>query len=786
MGMEMRMEPELTLRQEQRLEQRLEQNLSMVMAQRLLLVDGEKGLEEQKNVLEKIQKDLSRNVYSDVDNFHHRVMKRIKKDDRSEKVKELIRSLRKTIDDSKEQGKEVTLGTINEMVEFGISSAEARYLPSEVFESANSLSGKISDPLEQILHEGDKVLGAKSSPTEFYSGIVAIEKASGKTVTAQKGFDNLSRILSLHPGNANIASRMLHKTVRSGDTYSKEKIKVLWKFMDENCELAVPTNPAYSEVNPAKFLNSEELESFLSHSHIPLPILSEAARIGASQETLERLDNIARTKDMRKSRDSKRKFFTAIAKLRYSNEGKHVLKDVLKKSNGFRQTREILDKIERRFSMGVFNYDFNLPDGSAIINFLNRKVYDNPVLENLSEQELDLFEAKLNGSVPESYEFAYVPILKLGLIYQHTHPKKIELLTKMTRALINDRFEEFRYEDARSIECLGQGIDSWKQDSEKRRLIGNIDAIRPRYEAVKRLVNQMKQEFKENYASNVNTKTIEGLEKKREDLARDLSKHTIADDESERLVKELHETEAQLKYAKITTRLGELKLEEFPNTRKIISGCLDKHSHPDFRTSIEDLLTIVDSRSDVKTITVRDTDNPELTLNVGCTPIRSCQRWTEKTSYNDCLLAYVVDANKRLFQVVDESNQVRIRSITKVLEPRELEVPGIFVERRYANIHNKDLLKALIGGVVEKALNISQESGEPIAIGTKDKDYKAILKKIARGSDLEYQVGKWTVTFPESRNVEEYSDGFGGRLETGSKRSATSVGYIIINHEDNY
>ena len=87
--------------QKQTLEQKL--TLKQVLTQKEILIltldqvptfktKGEKDGDHQRKILKKLREDLVDGVYTDWENFHYRCMKRIKKEDRTPEVKELIKS----------------------------------------------------------------------------------------------------------------------------------------------------------------------------------------------------------------------------------------------------------------------------------------------------------------------------------------------------------------------------------------------------------------------------------------------------------------------------------------------------------------------------------------------------------------------------------------------------------------------------------------------------------------------------------------------------------------------
>lgn len=148
--------------------------------------------------------------------------------------------------------------------------------------------------------------------------------------------------------------------------------------------------------------------------------------------------------------------------------------------------------------------------------------------------------------------------------------------------------------------------------------------------------------------------------------------------------------------------------------------------------------------------------------------MQSCQRWNERTGYNKCLLAYVADANKKLYHVIDESGNVIIRSVVRLL-PFDKESPVLLVERPYATRWTKDYGRALFSQIAQRALELNEVLREPIAIATNDSRIEEVMEDFVKQYKFKLHSKKYERKLPESKNGFEYYDSLGGCLPSGSK-----------------
>jgi hypothetical protein len=323
----------------------------------------------------------------------------------------------------------------------------------------------------------------------------------------------------------------------------------------------------------------------------------------------------------------------------------------------------------------------------------------------------------------------------------------------------------------------------WKLNLEAKRMLGDVKGAEPKYNAMMNIVHGLQEKFKETYGEEITPDLLESINEQRARLKEQIQVHSFRNIQVQALIDELKLLDAKYRYAGTVEKLSRVSLEDIVKVATMISGILRAEDDNEFRTGVLNISYIANSKEvdALKPVVVRETDDPDNLINVGCVPIKTCQRWTEETDYNDCLPAYLVDANKKLVQVLDFTGRVRLRSITRLMQEETMEgMPIIFVERPYSEIVTPDLYKVLIGHVVEKAFRMSKELKKPVAVAAENEDYCKILEDLADKAAVEFNTMDMYTTFAKSRNEFEYSDGFGGKIKNSQRVNCTKAGYIII------
>lgn len=178
---------------------------------------------------------------------------------------------------------------------------------------------------------------------------------------------------------------------------------------------------------------------------------------------------------------------------------------------------------------------------------------------------------------------------------------------------------------------------------------------------------------------------------------------------------------------------------------------------------IEKIFTV----GDIKSITAYESDDPLTLLRVGVEPQETCQSW-RNGGFNECLLAYVADSNKKVLNVADGEGRIVARSMIKLTNQRgendfesTTKRPTLLVERPYSLLPNKEVYRAFIRLLLTKA----QGLGASITFGKGfDEGTIELFTEEARTFGYMTEETKLDVFIPQSLNKYEYSDTLGGKI----------------------
>lgn len=178
---------------------------------------------------------------------------------------------------------------------------------------------------------------------------------------------------------------------------------------------------------------------------------------------------------------------------------------------------------------------------------------------------------------------------------------------------------------------------------------------------------------------------------------------------------------------------------------------------------IEKIFTV----GDIKSVTASESDDPLTLLKIGVEPQETCQSW-RNGGFNECLLAYVADSNKKVVNVADSEGRVIARSVIKLVNQRDendfeskTQRKTLLVERPYSLLPNSEVYRAFVRLLLIKA------NGMDASITFSSGYDTSVLKVfIMEATSFGYKMkeGKLDVAVPHSMNKYEYSDTLGGKI----------------------
>jgi hypothetical protein len=211
------------------------------------------------------------------------------------------------------------------------------------------------------------------------------------------------------------------------------------------------------------------------------------------------------------------------------------------------------------------------------------------------------------------------------------------------------------------------------------------------------------------------------------------------------------------------------------SVRKLVVGALSSPKllwRDSFGDEVErDLLEIrkIFSLEEVETARAYETDDPLELLKVGVEPQETCQSW-RSGSYNECLLSYVADGNKKVLNVRDGKGELVARSVIKLTKQKEVddhegatERPTILVENPYGPSLNDVILRAYARLLFSKAESMG---GISVTLGSEfdENKMKILTEEAAKLGYAPSESRNLEVYIPRSANKYEYSDALGGAV----------------------
>jgi len=178
---------------------------------------------------------------------------------------------------------------------------------------------------------------------------------------------------------------------------------------------------------------------------------------------------------------------------------------------------------------------------------------------------------------------------------------------------------------------------------------------------------------------------------------------------------------------------------------------------------IEKVFTV----GDIRSVRAYESDDALTLLKVGAEPQETCQSW-RMGGFNECLLAYVADSNKKVINVADGEGRIVARSIIKLTYQRDENDFGLKTQRKtllveglYSLLPIPEVYQAFVRVLLAKAqgLDASITFGKNL-----DETALKVFEEEARRVGYEMSERRLEIFIPPSLNKYEYSDTLGGKI----------------------
>jgi len=545
------------------------------------------------------------------------------------------------------------------------------------------------------------------------------------------------------------------------------------------------------------------------------------------EKALAVLDEIFKSKTFRGSSFEREAFLDGLVLLNSKENGKIVLETLL---GAYRGTRKDPSRMRRIFQLlstldGLGEYDFVVPSQDEIekvkqelselknqdlqtleknerkeikdkIETLTYKLQDLTGLKGIEDamtqrvaetvcKRLELpqeYRNRVENNLEELLKSGVFEIV-LSLAGEYEKRGEIEvkdLLRTITIHIIEGDFKSWRYSHEQSktqLACLTEEqkefwkatvesttIDIEPTEDEKSRRADELRAVQEIIRNAKEhvLVSQPDFDFSKERAQTLAAKVnelIEGI------------KSAASEDEKKRLTFEKRIAQAEAALINGVLEIENATPRSFTRERILarareVREALIELNLPlaelDIR-QIEKVFTV----GDIRSVRAYESDDALTLLKVGAEPQETCQSW-RMGGFNECLLAYVADSNKKVINVADGEGRIVARSIIKLTYQRDENDFGLKTQRKtllveglYSLLPIPEVYQAFVRVLLAKAqgLDASITFGKNL-----DETALKVFEEEARRVGYEMSERRLEIFIPPSLNKYEYSDTLGGKI----------------------
>ncbi len=579
--------------------------------------------------------------------------------------------------------------------------------------------------------------------------------------------------------------------------------------------------------NPPRNPTVRKIASPENEDYSGFPMALAKISFGLNDDHIQRLSKIYQTNTLRNGILNREIYLKGLLLLRQKENGKVVLETLL---GAYRGTKDDPTRMRRIFQMlstldGFGEYEFVVPSQdeierinqeigelqnqylrmqdnaerkriknrietltSKVQNLIGLKGIEDAMRQKVVEvvcRQLGLpkeYGDKIENNLEELLKGGVFEIVSslAGNYRRKNEPEVQELLRTITAHIIEGDFKSWRYSHERSKDQLASLTDEQKEfwkaavnpitidielsEDEKTRRAGELKSAQAIIRNAKEHILELRPDFV------FSRKRAQILDAKVEELTEQI-KSTTLEVKRQRLALEKRKAQAEA-----TLVNGFLEIENatslsftregiLAQARKLHKSITELNLSPEAARDIEQIEKIF-TVGDINRVTVYESDDPLTLLKVGVEPQETCQSW-RNGEYNECLLAYVADSNKKVLNVVDEKGRVVARSIIKLTIQRNVndfesqtQRKTLLVEKPYSLLPNSEVYRAFFRLLLTKVQGL--DASITFRRDFFDEATLKVFEEEARVFGYVMNQGRLDVFIPPSLNKYEYSDTFGG------------------------
>ncbi len=634
-----------------------------------------------------------------------------------------------------------------------------------------------------------------------------------KDAPISEGLDIISRVVAI-PNQATLAEESIAKLRNYADTdarlipftsrvlvplleplratpLSKDEVRAVYtKIVEQLYMLDRELRNPQGVSDIATALASKGLKQ-IQDSPLTVPVVASIEALAPSMQTVERITTLATTREYQDGRELQRRVYAGIVDLQELSDGPAILEHASTLATDAKGLGRILAAV----SLLSKNRDFTYP---------NHLTVESDVLRNLRLQLIDGSLRRLE--LPDEQLEAYVERIetddrfrRIGEIvstligYEHyKNPEQLGLIREIIEAELQGKFSEWRYTHDHAedqLKILKGNNKAWKENTSVTRLISGMDVLASHIDAVKTLLPQITETYGEQYHVEPNASVLQDLEAKiakNEERLREGVKGSEARDLG-------HQTSLlreQLAYTRLLHGAHNIDTQNYGAIVSLAETIAKRRSrNPLYSTAawIKETLDQPAYRNAQK-ITVAETDDLEALLRMGEIPVPHCQNWKTNSTYNQSLLSFPADANKKLYLFSNGGNNSFGMSLVRLVSNRK--TPVLFAENIYANEWSEEHGVAFVGSLVNKGLAVSEDIGNSVLVacpdysghgahGEKNVQVARALQKFGKKYNVEVHQEELSLNFSASKNSRDYIDS-GIGLVQGASTHSQRVHYVVL------
>ncbi len=767
----------LVLQQDQRLEQRLEQRL--IQCCKLVLLgeldtDGGKDVAHEVKILTRMHADLKAGVYLSLPDFLERVGKRVQKKDRTDGTRDIVAALR----------------SIATSIQPPLVFMQGIVAAATVIASSAPPSEELTDLASVLSASGCQEMALRVVVCRLWEAAAAAE-ADGYIPFLQ-----VTKVAAVQlEMDADAFRECLTVLTESESNLTKKVAQELLKL-----DLMLPVQPRPSAVRRAMSATIQ-FEALLGHLQIALPekkiydfatspkeddgrlsILLSALLGHESAQIVDRISEFVTQDSYTRTIDSQRHVAHAVYLFAGSMRHHHVLHRMVELAKNASEFAKLCSAGVRASSFGVVTISSDITTCEDAIRYMNNEATSCAFLRlPFSEGGRRRIEMALDRADPYLVNIFVSP----AAIYEKTFQEGLPLLAQLIEQVFGGTFDEWRYNHDLTASQLGAAKTSqaWKENVVRTRFLASRDEICSRLDALRLLQEEAKVGYKENFkeewkperAGQIEVEILNIDEQLRDQKTKVDAKRTIVSQKN--LLRPLY-------HAARLVELFDIHPDYVATARDAFRERLREPWINAMKESCEKALQILEAPelSGDRSLSIMEKDDPRHLLDVGVRPVLSCQRWTEQTAHNMCLLAYGVDANKKVWYFATRKDPCIARVVVRLIPFKKSVL--LLLEPVYSIAWSVDHSYAFVLTVLEKAGAMSRELGKPVYVGytgwKKCAQWTPTFKRVAEELKGVLKTGVITLKLPDSRNGVEYSDSLGGEIVNGAEIPAKETTYITI------